>query len=122
MLESLLLFAQEQQQPPPGGGGGLFDNMMFPMLLIFLLFMYLMVFLPERRRRREQQAMMSSLKVKDRVELFGAIMGVVSNISDKEDEVTVRLEEGKMRVRRSAITRILAGEDQPAAATQEAIK
>jgi preprotein translocase subunit YajC len=111
MLQSFVIFAQDK----PGGEGSwlgqLFSTPMMPFLLIAILFMVLMVIMPERRRRKEQQTMMSALKVKDRVLTIGGVIGVISNISEKEDEITIRLEEGRMRVTKGSIARVLKAEE-----------
>ena len=58
--------------------------------------------------------MMSALKVKDKVLTIGGIIGVISNISDKEDEITIRLEEGRMRITKGSIARVLKVDESPA--------
>jgi preprotein translocase subunit YajC len=120
MLQSLIIFAQEKSGGADGSWfGPLFNNMAIPLLMIAVLFMVFMVVLPERQRRKEQKAMMSALKVKDRVLTIGGIIGVISSISDKEDEITLRLEEGRMRITKGSIARVLKTEE---AAQQEITK
>ncbi len=43
------------------------------------------------------------------------ILGVVSFISEKGDEVTLKLDEGKMKVLKSSIVKIIAGDQAPEA-------
>jgi preprotein translocase subunit YajC len=117
MLQALILFALEQQAEEPAW----WQSPMLPILAIGFLFLYFMMILPERQRRKQQQAMMSSLKVKDKVVTIGGIVGVISSISDTGDELTLRLEEGKMRVLKSSVLRVLGGAEEPAPA-ETAIK
>jgi preprotein translocase subunit YajC len=90
------------------------------MLLVGVLAVVFLMILPERQRRKQQQAMTSSLKIKDRVLTIGGIIGVISNISDKDDEITLRLEEGKLRITKSSIMRVLKSEE--TAVSSDAVK
>ena len=123
---AFVLFAQEKKE---GGDGGLFNSFMLPMLLIFLAFMYFMVFLPERQRKKQQQSLLNALKKNDKIITIGGIIGVVSYIDEKSDEITIRLDEGKMKILKSSIMKVMTGDDQAKAteaikpaATSEAIK
>jgi len=118
MAQLLALLAQATDKPAtPEGGGSFFNSIMFPMLIVLILWMVLMVFLPERKRRKEQQAMMGALKKNDKVYIAGGIVGTISNIHDN-DEITIRLEEGKMRVLKSSILRVVT--ETPAGQTGQA--
>lgn len=104
-MHALLLFAQEQkkQQESP------WWMMFLPILLIMVLF-YVFIILPNQRRERKMREQLGALKKNDRVMTHAGIIGVISYIDDKDNEVTLRLEEGKMRVLKSAIARILTPE------------
>jgi preprotein translocase subunit YajC len=101
-----VLFAAEN-----AGGGGSFGilNAMFPLIIIFALF-YFMLIRPERRRKAEMTQMLDQLKNKDRVITAGGIKGVIVNVQQGSDEVTLRVDENtntKLRVLRSSIARVI---------------
>jgi preprotein translocase subunit YajC len=86
---------------------------MFPLIIIFVLF-YFMLIRPERRRRAEMNRMLESLKSKDRVVTAGGIKGVIVNVQQGSDEVTLRVDENtntKLRVMRSSIARVIRDDD-----------
>jgi preprotein translocase subunit YajC len=115
MLDVLLLFAQGDKQPE-GGAPDIF-RMMLPLLLIMGLFYLLLILPAQRRERKHKETILNALKKGDKVLTTAGIIGVVSFI--KDEEVTLKLEEGKMRVLRSTIARIFGAEDQPKDTPQE---
>lgn len=103
-----LLLAQQQQADP---WQALVSVLWIP--AIFLLF-WLFILRPQvKRQEAERRALQESLEKGDRVLVFGGIYGIIANISDKEDEVTVKLDENaRMKVTRGAISRNLTKEEQ----------
>ena len=97
-----------------GGGGRSFPfDMLLPFVAIFFLFYFLMI-RPERRKRAEMSVMLENLKKNDRVVTIGGIHGVVVNVQKGSNDVTIRVDESrdtKLRVSRSAISRVLSDED-----------
>ena len=121
MFAQLLLFAQEaakeatkgQGDGPPG-----FTSLV-PFLLMGVAFIFIL-FLPARRERQQRAALLAALKKNDEVETAGGIFGVVQSIKEGGDEVVLKLEDNaKMRVRKSAIVRIVPKET-PASTTPTA--
>lgn len=110
MLHALILFAQDGAKKAAEEVPW-WSSPMIPMLAVAFLGLYFLMILPERQRRKQQQSMMSSLKVKDKVVTVGGIIGTISSINEKEDEVTLRLDEGKMKVLKSSILKVLTGEE-----------
>lgn len=111
MLNTLILFAQaaeeEGKKGPSGPLGGLFDNPIVPVLGIMVLFFFLIILPAQRRQRREQEAVMSTLKKNDEVVTAAGIIGIVSNIKEGEDEVTLKIDDNaRIRVLKSTIVRI----------------
>jgi preprotein translocase subunit YajC len=104
------LLAQE------GGGGGplsLLAGPIFPFIVIGVLFYFLLI-RPDRRKRAELSQMLDNLKKNDHVVTVGGIHGVVVNASPGSEDVTIRVDEGsntKLRVLRSAISRVASDED-----------
>ena len=84
-----------------------------PFIVIGVLF-YLLMIRPERRKRAAMSTMLDHLKKNDRIVTIGGIYGVVVNVQQGSDDVTIRVDEGsntRLRVLRSAISRIVTDED-----------
>ena len=112
MFSNLLLFAQQQSSDTAAPQGNLLFSL-FPLLIIVGLFWFLMV-RPMKRQEQERQALLSTLKKNDRVVTSGGIIGIVASIKEKEDEVTLKVDESsnvRLRVTKSSIARILGGEE-----------
>jgi preprotein translocase subunit YajC len=81
-----------------------------PLILIFLVFIFLIVLPARRRERQQREQLFKSLKKNDEVLTSGGIIGIVANIKDQEDEVTLKVDESsnvRIRVLKSSIIRIL---------------
>jgi preprotein translocase subunit YajC len=113
MMQMLLLWAEEEKSS--GGGMSPFISML-PYILIFVMAFYLFLILPQRQRKKQMDALFSALKKNDKVITNTGVIGVVTFISEKGDEVVLKLEEGKMRLLKSSIARIIPP-DQPATET-----
>jgi preprotein translocase subunit YajC len=102
MLSFALLVAQNAQAPegPPP-----WTNLI--LLGSLAVLMYFIMFRPMRQQEKQRQAMVAALKKNDKVVTSGGIIGVVTSIKDKDDEVVLRLEEGRIRVTKSSIARVL---------------
>lgn len=107
--QTLWLIAENgngKEQPAPFGGLGF----LVPMLIIMALF-FLFFILPQRRREKQMREQLAALKKNDRVITHGGIIGVVSHIDEADQEVILRVEEGKIRILKTAIARILSAEE-----------
>ena len=103
---SILLLAQEEPAASPFGQFG----SLLPFILIAVLF-YFMLIRPERKKRTDTAKMLENMKKNDRVLTIGGIHGVVINVQKDSEDVTLRIDEStntRMRVLRSAISRIIA--------------
>ena len=111
---NFLLFAQDgQQQPPfrmPGGD-------MFPFFLIGLMLLFwVVVILPmSRRQKREQEQLLATLKRGAKVLTNAGIVGVVVSAKDGEDEIVIRSEDTKLRIKRSVVVQVLGADEAEAA-------
>ena len=116
MLNALVLLAENGAKQ--GGGMGL-DMMFIPIILIFLF--SLIVLRPmNRRQEQERQALLSSLKKNDRVLTSAGIYGTVISVSDKEDEVVVKVDDNvRLKMIKSAIARNLTNEEAAKAAKEQ---
>lgn len=86
---------------PRPGGGMEFMWIMFAVLLAMII----MTTLAGRKEKKKRAELMSSLKKQDKVMMTGGVIGTVVELSD--DEVVVRIEEGKIRYARSAVQSIM---------------
>lgn len=105
---SILLLGQDDAAASPLGPLG----SLFPFVMIAVLF-YFMLIRPERKKRAETSSMLENMKKNDRVVTIGGIHGVVVNVQKDSEEVTLRIDDStntKMRVQRSAISRIVSDE------------
>jgi preprotein translocase subunit YajC len=79
-----------------------------PLIAIAVVF-YFIVIAPTNKQRKKQQEMLSSLKKGDRVVTSGGIYGTVQGV--EAEVVYLKIAENvKVKVARSAITGIVAGE------------
>ena len=111
-IPGFLLFAQaDDAQSAPS----LLDLPWIPFAIIGVMFYFLLI-RPERKKRQDLTTLLDSLKKNDRVVTIGGIHGVVVNVANDSEEVTIRVDEGsntKLRVSRSAISRVV-GDEKPA--------
>ncbi len=111
MVYAVLLWAQDAKD---GGAPGW--SFFLPIMLM-LVAMYVLLILPQRRREQKQREMLlSALKKNDEVLTTAGIIGIVANIKENEDEVTLKVDESanvRLRVLKSSIIRILHPKDQP---------
>lgn len=103
MLKALL--AEDPPQPQQAGGapGG-------PMLLMFGLFalFWIIVILPmTRRQRKEQEKLLASIARGSKIATSSGIVGTVVTIKEGEDEIVIRSEDTKLRIKRSAVSQVL---------------
>lgn len=105
-----VLFAQDQPQPQSPLG-----NPMFLLLGLMLLF-WLVVILPmSRRQRKDQEKLLASIARGSRVVTNSGIVGTVVTANPGEDEIVIRSEETKLRVKRNAVTQVVGTEPTEAA-------
>jgi preprotein translocase subunit YajC len=102
------LFAQDEAppQPPPGIGGPMFPFFLIGLMLLF----YVVVILPMgRRQKKEQEKMLASLKAGMKVLTSGGIVGTVVTAKDGDDEIVIRSEDTRLRIKRSVVIQVLDG-------------
>lgn len=102
--------APAANQPAPG----FLENMgMIPILVIITILFYFMLIRPQKREQAVRQSMLDQLKKNDRVLTSGGLYGVVVNVHQSADEVTLRVDETsntRLKVTRSSIVRVLGDE------------
>ena len=85
--------------PAPAPGNPL--TMMLPVILLMFGGMWWM----NRKEKKKREELMSAVKRGDRVMLTSGMMGYVVDLTN--DEVVIRMEEGKARFNRSAIQAVV---------------
>jgi len=103
MLYGLILFAEEEAKK---GEGLSMLNALAPIVLIVIVF-YFLIILPGRKEKQQRQILLNALKKNDKVLTNGGIIGVVLNIREGTDEVTIKSDETKLLILRSSIARII---------------
>lgn len=107
MLNLLSLFA-EGDSPPRGAP---FGTELIPLVGLFVLG-YLFLIRPMRRQERDRQALLTSLKKGDKVITTSGIYGIVVAVSDKEDEMTVKVDDNvRLRMLKGTVQRNLTNEE-----------
>jgi len=110
MYTALIAEDPAPQPQPQGQQGSPFNNPMFLMIGVFILF-WLVVLMPmSRRQRREQEKLLSSVSRGSKILTASGIIATVVTIKDGDDEVVVRSEDTKLRIKRSAIQQVLGTE------------
>lgn len=113
----VLLFAQAEQ-PRQAPANDLF-SFLPPVLMAFAVFYFLLI-RPQKKEQANRQALLATLKKNDRVVTIGGIIATVANISADGEEVTLKLDEGRVRMVRTSIQKILSADseaEKPAGST-----
>ena len=107
-----VLFAEGE-----GGGGGFLSSPMAPLFMIgaLILFWVVVVLPASRRQKKEQEQMLATLKRGAKVVTNAGIVGTVVAAKDGEEEITIRSEDTKLRILRSAIVRVVGTDEGEAA-------
>ena len=104
-MTSWLLLAQEQG-PAAAPSFGLF----LPVILV-LLFFFVVLLPANRRQKREQEAMQKSLKRGSKVLTSSGIYGTVVSLKDDGDEMVIRSEDSRLKVKKSMVIQVLGSDD-----------
>ena len=114
MLTTFALIAEDPTpKTDPAQPRGFMDGpMMMPVMIGMMVLFYLVVILPQsRRQKREQQEMMNSIKAGTKIITSSGIIGIIVKVKDGEDELTIKSEDTKLRILRSAIVRVMGSEE-----------
>lgn len=83
------------------------------MMLLMLGILYFFMFRPQMNKEKQRVAMLDKIKKNDRVLTSGGMYGTVHSV--KDNVVVLKVDEDrdiKVRVAKSAVTQVLAGEDE----------
>jgi len=107
----VIIFAQDGGEAAPGAPMG---NSLTPLFIValFMLFLMLVVFPAQtRRQRREQEKLMASLKRGSKVLTNAGIVGIVVSIREGDDEIVIRSEDSRLRIKKSVVVQILGADE-----------
>jgi preprotein translocase subunit YajC len=111
----LLLAEGEQQTPQNAPQTPLPFQLILPLGLILIFYFFLLR--PMRRQEQERQAIASSIKKGDRILTTSGIYGTVVGIAEKEDEITVKVDNNvNLRMVKASVARNLTNEEAARAA------
>jgi len=114
--------AIEGQALPPAGASApagsaakpaAFDPMILYLMGGMLLLIIFTTWNGSRKEKKKREEMNTSIRKGDTVQMLGGIIGVVTEIRD--EEIVVRMEEGKIRFAKSAVQGILKSTKDPKA-------
>jgi preprotein translocase subunit YajC len=117
MYTVLLLLAQAEVEGgaparPPTASDPL--SFMIPIMAIFFLAYFLILRPSARKQEQERLNMLNALKKNDKVITSGGLIGTVAAVKEKEDEVTLKVDESanvRLRVTKSSIVRVIPAQE-----------
>jgi preprotein translocase subunit YajC len=115
MFQFLLMLAEDAAPQPPAGLRSIYD--LLPFIALPILF-YLILIRPSQRKEQQARAsLLSGLKKNDKVLTSAGIYGTVVAVSEREDEVTVRVDDNvRLKMTKTSIARNLTNEENARAA------
>ena len=109
---SMALLAADAAGPQQTPGQSLW-MMLGPALLVF---MFIFMMSSQRKRARQQENMLKTLKSGDKVSTSSGIIGTIVTV--KERSVSIRSEDSKLEVLKSAVTEVLERKGEPGEAKE----
>jgi preprotein translocase subunit YajC len=106
----LLAAAQQQQEDPLGG----LMRMFGPILLMFFGLWFFLLRPAQKRERLQREQMLTSLKKNDKVLTNAGIIGIIAAVNEKEDELTLKVDESsnvRLRMLKSTIVKNYTAEE-----------
>ena len=107
----IVLAAAGPDPSKPAPGQGIWQ--MFPIFLM-LFVLYFVFMRPQQKRAKQHAEMLKTIKSGDKVATSSGIIGVVVTV--KERTVSIRSEETKLEVLKSAVSEVLERKGEPAEA------
>src|SRR4051812_42983705 len=95
------------------GEGGLLSSPMAPMFMLGLLILFwVVVVLPaSRRQKKQQELMIATIKRGAKIVTTAGIIGTVVAAKDGDEEITIRSEDAKLRILRSAVMKVIGSDE-----------
>jgi len=83
---------------------------LLPLILIFFVFYFLMI-MPQRKKMKEHQNMVNNLKIGNKVITNGGIIGNVTEVLTKENQVEVEIADGvKVKILKNYVADLVRDE------------
>ena len=117
MPAAVILVAQATPADPAGKDGqpqSFLGSFAFPLLALLFFFVVIRPMMTRKTQQQQQQA--SALKPGTKVVLTSGIVGVVTKAKDGETEITIRSEDARIRVLRTAVAQVLGTDEAEAKA------
>lgn len=109
MIHTLILLAEGEAQRDPG------FTMLPAFILIAFVFWWLLI-RPMRKQEQERQKLASNLKKNDEIVTNSGIYGTITDISDNEDKITVKIADNvRIKMTKGSVLRNLTNEEAAAA-------
>jgi preprotein translocase subunit YajC len=109
MMTQFLLAQQQQGEPQPAGMQGSMTPLLF--IVLVMLFLLIVIFPAQRRQRKEQERMIATLKRGAKVVTKGGIVGTIVAAKDGEDEIVIRSEDTRLRIRRDGVAAVIGSDE-----------
>ena len=104
MIDVLFAQGQPPQEMP------FYLNPLF--LLTMMILFWVVIILPmSRRQKKEQENMLATLKRGTKILTNAGIVGVIVSAKDGEDEIVIRSEETKLRIKRNVVVQVLGADE-----------
>ena len=76
------------------------------MIVVMIAFFYFFLYRPQKKQEKEAQAMKNALEVGDEITTIGGIIGEIVSIKDETCVIETSKEKTKIRILKSAISRV----------------
>jgi preprotein translocase subunit YajC len=109
MLQFLTLLADGEK-----GTSGSALLQFVPFILIIIVFYFVVLRPAKRREQLQREQFLATLKKNDKVLTSGGIIGVIANVNEKEDEVTLKIDESsnvRIRVLKNSVIKNYTAEE-----------
>jgi preprotein translocase subunit YajC len=104
-MTQFLLGQAQQGEAPAGPMGGAMTP--FYLVALMVLFFVIVVLPAQKRAKKEHENKIATLKRGAKVVTRGGIVGLIISAKDGEEEVVIRSEETRIRIKRHAIEMVL---------------
>jgi preprotein translocase subunit YajC len=109
---TLMILAADPETQRPG-----FDPILMVLPVLAVLFYFIVLRPGQRRQQQERDALVTGLKKNDKVITTAGIYGTVISVSEKEDEVVVKVDDNtRLKMLKSSIMKNLTNEEAAKAA------
>lgn len=84
----------------------------FPLIMLIMALLFVMVIFPaNRRQKKEQEKLLATIKRGTKIQTTGGIVATVVSAKDGEDEIIIRSEDTRLRIKRAGVFQILGSDE-----------